>query len=167
MNGLRSIVERNDRFLRVLMAGAAKGWTHRVGARWARSLTACCSILAMSVAYEASAHQDPPGCSASGANATPFQFPDETAKHGDKVCVGVEIWNGSSLSCNAEADVDLILGDESIVPVLKDALLQRGDFFICPSADPRCVTPSNCVVVQRKMEFGAASASERPPCSDA
>lgn len=102
-------------------------------------------LLAMTPSLAVAAHQDPPGCTASGATAIPYQYPN-SARHGEEVCVWVEFSNLCVGCCSVEGDAELVLGDDTVVPVIQDAWIQQGDYFVCPSDDPRCIAPSNCTI---------------------
>jgi len=125
-------------------------WTTRVSAGRAVIMATAFGMTFLGVARQASAHTDPPGCLFNGPSSAISTGGQETAAHGDEICYVVNIANNCASCCNATAlNSNLILPNGVSVPITTNATVNQGDSFLCPSADSRCVTPSNCTIPGR------------------
>src|SRR5262245_51732089 len=118
-------VEGGRRLVENLIVLSPDGWTHRDRASRMGGLLLVCFLAGHS--GQAWAQQEPPGCSESGTTAIPFTLL-ETARHGKELCIWVEIANDCVGCCNVDADLELTLGDDSTVEVLRKASIPSGDF---------------------------------------
>ena len=104
------------------------------------------AAMTLALPERATGDQDPAGCTSNGPGLSITGFPSP-AEHGDEVCFKVGIFNLCPGCCNVTGfDVDLTLPDGSMVTITSNATVNVSDAFECPSADPRCVTDSNCTI---------------------
>ncbi len=131
-----------------LKAGLLKNnWSRRTGFWRAAILGAAFGAMTLGVTGQASAHKDPPTCLFNGPSTSISTQGIVMAQHGDRICYVVGIANSCPGCCNVTGlNSNLILPNGAVVPITANATVNQGDSFLCPSADPRCATPSNCTI---------------------
>jgi len=102
--------------------------------------------LWLGAAERVAAQEVPPGCNFAGAGASTTRFPPTNVVHGQEICYRVSYNNGvAGVNCEIRNfEADFFFPDGSSIQIFDGVTILSGEAVICPSADPRCETASNC-----------------------
>ncbi len=134
-------------FFRCLSAFSVMKGINGRGVHRAAILAMALGAMTLGVPRNAMAHKDPESCSFNGPSSSISTLGVTIAQHGDRICYIVGIANNCTGCCSVTGlHSNLLLPDGAVLPMTTNATINQGDSFFCPSADARCVTPSNCTI---------------------